>query len=311
MSERKKRQHYVPKFYLKNFTHNDKKLFALDKFSRAIFPTNVEDIANERYFYNIPPGYIDEEKMQIVEDDLSRIEAKFAEAFDRFLLAVEHGETFSESDQCGIAFFLATQMIRTREFRNHMKAFIELTTRAILDIQFNLKGINISDYELKLNEDIIRLKHLFLIVDNEWKEEIVNILMDHLWFIGKNITQEPFYTSDTPVIIKPHKKDTNLSYSGIASEGIEIVCPLNSEYILILRERRFFVDLVELDGNVIECEPDNVMYYNSLQVLRSHRQVYCKSNSFDFANQVCDENPKVCKPQNRVNVDTYTNPLFE
>ncbi len=49
-------------------------------------------------------------------------------------------------------------------------------------------------------------------------------------------------------------------------------------------------DAANSDGYL---EAGNVIYYNSLQVFQSYRQVYCSSNSFELALRICKERPYV------------------
>ena len=48
---KKKKQHYVPKFYLRGFCGSGDTVFALDKESGGIFTPSVGDFCAERYLY--------------------------------------------------------------------------------------------------------------------------------------------------------------------------------------------------------------------------------------------------------------------
>ncbi len=61
-------QHYVPRFYLRNFAHqaNDEYwLYCFDKTNFKSFPVNINDIACENFFYE------HKEDKQILEELLS------------------------------------------------------------------------------------------------------------------------------------------------------------------------------------------------------------------------------------------------
>ena len=49
-----KKQHYVPQSYLKRFAHDSQRLWVFDKVSGIIFKSNVIDVAQKRYFYDLP-----------------------------------------------------------------------------------------------------------------------------------------------------------------------------------------------------------------------------------------------------------------
>ena len=48
-----KKQHYVPKWYLRNFSSNGKTIYSYDKVNGKSYPTNVNDIAQENCFYDL------------------------------------------------------------------------------------------------------------------------------------------------------------------------------------------------------------------------------------------------------------------
>lgn len=49
-----KKQHYVPQFYLRNFSNDNKQIFVFDKFDKKIFSANIKNVGCQRYFYNTP-----------------------------------------------------------------------------------------------------------------------------------------------------------------------------------------------------------------------------------------------------------------
>jgi len=53
-----KNQHYVPQFYLKNFSADDKTIWVYDKSSKKSFRTGVANIAAERFFYDVAPDSV-------------------------------------------------------------------------------------------------------------------------------------------------------------------------------------------------------------------------------------------------------------
>jgi hypothetical protein len=78
----KKKQHFVPQCYLRNFT-NDNGLFVLDKIKQTIYSAKVGDIAQGNYFYDFPTAFLPQDlqgkqENQIIEDDLSKVELNFS-----------------------------------------------------------------------------------------------------------------------------------------------------------------------------------------------------------------------------------------
>lgn len=90
-----------------------------------------------------------------------------------------------------------------------------------------------------------------------------------------------------------------MSHAGIASPGIEIAFPLAHDILLVMFERRFFGPLAIVDGRADDMTcPENILYYNSMQVQSSLRWVYSASDDFSHAKLVCEAEP-IFKDPNR------------
>jgi hypothetical protein len=287
-----KKGHYVPQFYLKKFTHDDYRLFVFDKFAKKSFPSNVRDIANEKYFYDLPEDFEDENiDPQLIEKALGVFEGDFSEWVDDALRSIKDKKRIDHKQKTHLSLFMVIQLLRTREARNFQIEMVEKLSKALLDfaIQQERPDISPEDYQIKFDPKMASLLQAKQIFDLERIVSFAGELYKHIWLIGKNKTKQPFYTSDNPVVKYAHKRTL-----GIASEGIELAFPLTPEWVLILRERSFFREFESLDCRVIPLSDGNVTYYNSLQVIDSYRQLYCSTNNFNLAKEMCDENPEIC-----------------
>jgi len=77
--------HYVPKFYLKQFSTIKKKeyhIYTLDKYTMRHFKTNINNVACEDYFYDIikgKPDYFYKEFLNILKVDESKLNKVYKE----------------------------------------------------------------------------------------------------------------------------------------------------------------------------------------------------------------------------------------
>lgn len=304
-----KKQHYVPQFYLKNFTQDGEHLFVYDKIRRESFKTNLSNVASGSYFYDIPQEAIETVKdpvdPQIIEKTLAKYEAHFASALDTMLRTIRWTGRINHEQKSAMAFFMAIQFLRTRESRTYYMEIIRKGMKAVAGIVAKSKrpDLSIDDIKVDVSEKsgwAMQAKMLFSLDDVRLFAQALN---NHIWLIGVNETGKHLYTSDHPVVREPHKMDPFLSYAGVASEGIEIAFPLSPQYILILCERKFHWYVEGLEGKAIRLQAENIKYYNSLQVFQSYRQVYCPSDTFYLAERICKEHPEVCAPdRDRVQV---------
>lgn len=303
-----KRQHYVPKFYLRRFAEDDSQLFVFDKFTRTSFRSTITKVATERYFYDFLGESVGgKADQQLVESAFSSLEADFANTLDDLLASVDDTGGFRQEAKPTLAFLLKTQSFRTPEFRRTFIEMMETTAQHILD---NMTGQHDSElgssdeYRVRFNETTAPLVHAMLIFNPQLHKAFVATLLEHIWFVGLNQTAQAFYTSDNPVVRRPHRKDPFVSYAGFGSEGIEIAFPLTPKHVLVLCERTFFRQFADLDCSSLVLNAENVIYYNSLQVSQSYRRVYSIRNQFALAQMICDQNPEVCSPdRTRVEVN--------
>jgi len=296
-----KKQHYVPQFYLRRFAIDDK-LFLFDKFTQKVVPTNVRDAGSGSYFYDLPqklmPPEADEIDEQIVEKALGEMESVFAVALDKSLATVERKRRINQKQKPAMAFFMALQFLRTPEQRQSGIELEEALANVLLKFHPDLTDAD-REYRVKFNEEYAAFSHAQFMMDPKVWEEFTGILLRHIWIIGVNNTAQPLYTSDNPIVRQPHKQHPHMSYSGLASEGIEIDFPLSPRYILLIYERTAFSRYLRLENKCIPISADNVTYFNAAQISQSYRQIYAPSDSFDLVREVCGEHPEWCSPHKR------------
>jgi len=291
---RAKRQHYVPRSYLRGFTEDGEHLFVFDKSTKTSFRTSVGNVAAERYFY-------DSSESQGMEEKLARLDGIYPEWRDGIVGTVTSGNDIAFEHRAKLAFFMAIQLRRTRWFRDTIISGAKLIEEGFDSISDGFK----KRFGVSLKPDFVLSQ--FLAPDKERAGkaaqarslrsfprlyELMEILTDHIWIVGVNQTTQPFYTSNNPLVIWPHKRHPTRAFVGLQSEGIEIAFPLDSWHILTLLERTYHVKLEPLDCQSIPIGDDGVVNYNGLQVAESHRWLYCRSDTFGLVDQLCNQPQK-------------------
>lgn len=305
----KKKQHYVPQLHLRRFTFDGEHLHVYDKFNRKAFVTSTRDVAEENAFYNIPEQLItsDFEEVgiypQMVEDILSRLEGKYQAALKQLLDTPQDG-SLDEDVKGAMVYFLALQILRTRDMRN---LATEMQTKFLQSIVDDLTKLNFPEHahltpRVEMQHEVIA--HLKLILDPTIMGPICEMLGSHVWLVGLNETGTPLITSDTPIVKRNHIKHKYAS--GWAGPGVEIVFPISPDHALILLERSFFIDHVEHDGRWVRLTESDIQRFNELQVISSHRQIYSSTADFSLVEKMCDERPELCSPRDdRVTINLY------
>jgi hypothetical protein len=302
---RVKTQHYVPRSYLTRFTCDGRSLFVFDKIQGRTFQTGIANVACENYFYDLPEDDVTEIEVdpQAVEKLLAQIEGGFTRAVGALLEAVAKRKrrVIKRSQKRAMAYFLTIQLLRTRDHRNLIAESLEKMGEALL---LKTSDYSPDDFRVVADDEWVALFQSQFMFSPEARQSFMRALCNHIWFIGVNESEQPLYTSDSPVVRRAHYSDSLRSFSGIASPGIEIAFPLNPRCVLVLCERTAFKHFRRFDCKVMSLNQDNVTYYNSLQVYQSWRQIYCPSDKLDLAESICSEHPEICAPErNRLQVD--------
>lgn len=311
-----KRQHFVPQLYLRQFAVSEQ-IFAYDKSSRRSYRTNTSNVAVESFFYGFPNELVDSIRHEFPDDIIKALKGvDFRVVLEYWFQPLEDTigallphlsdrlETqkyfrLKNNEQEALAVFVTIQLLRTKEQR----AFIvELTEQAIAHgLMKRTPGhlIGSDPPNITLDPQYESLFHAQVLLDRQLRNAIVDLLLSRsrVWRFWLNTTGTPFYASDSPVVVYSHNDDA----TGIASPGVEMALPLSPNLILIIAdvkamtagERRRHRKMHKRAAVMNDVE--NVKFYNTLQVYQSYRQVFCQTDEFDFADQVCEANPDLCE----------------
>lgn len=297
-AQRAKKQHYVPRFYLRRFTHDGSHLFACDNFNGLSYGTRVDDVASSSYFYDTPmdaetsnPG--DRDPFQTLERRLADHEALAASALDALIKGIERNSTIDPSVRPEVARFLAVQVLRTQEARVFSA---QLWDRGLAALRREPLSPSLEAWLAQVDRpDGAAITQAHLLLDSSVVQMIADALLGHIWFVGLNGTSGPLWTSDHPVVRKAHVHDPWLGTSGMASPGIEIDFPLSPTTALILAERTYHADVARLDGKTVALIPDNIVYLNAQQAVQCYRHVYASIDDFCLLRRMRQERPEAFK----------------
>lgn len=174
-----KRQHYVPQFYLSNFTEDGEYIHVYDKLNNKYYTTNISNLANEKCFYDINwHGDLSNLNPQLVEKEFSRIECEFSRSINEIIKEVERGREFSSIDLNVLANFLVLQWLRTRSFRNgYIKNWKELLKEE-LEKELREQGIDLSKYEYEINiiGELQKVMHTYAMFDINFLFRVLNLI---------------------------------------------------------------------------------------------------------------------------------------
>ncbi len=305
MPNKTKKQHFVPQFLLRNFPDSEEKLWAYDKSKDHSFNTGTNNVACDGYFYDDPEIARVTGQEQFLEKAFAKAEGRWSDLLNSVLTRIRNRSDLrlTVAERLEISLMMSLQMARTPLARETDEQIMSALVRT-------LKRNGATD------ESLSRCKPPILATPEQWNtkgfhigallhhDSVLNrqkIFSEHIWSFLRSAGHGSFYISDHPMSLRPHMKGGWMSHSGIASPGIEIAFPLAHDVLLVMFERTYFSKIMHVDGTVNDMwSPENVLFYNSMQVQSSLRFVYSRTADFRHAKLVCDNEPRYRDPNRKL-----------
>ena len=253
-----KNQHYVPQFYLRNFSSDGKNIAAYHlEQERSLGMVPIKDQCSKDYFY----------QSLDVEKKLGAIEADTSEIINKILAG-----RYSELSQKELLYVRAFMMLQN----SRTKHSADLIRNNALKLKALLLSMNPAE----------ELKKQISEIDESMRGS-VDLMMDifpEMFFYSLDLsmkllinqTDRPFITSDDPVSIYDQYLERvcdSLSY-GIGSKGIEIFMPISSKLMLLLYDSKIYKIGTRKSSQVLITQRNDVDQLNLLTVLYSDRVIY-------------------------------------
>jgi hypothetical protein len=310
-------QHYVPQFLLRNFGNGKKdQLYVFDKQMARNFRTNAKNVASESRFYDFD---LNGESLTL-EPFLSELEGKTKQLFQRVLEA-DNLSVLSNEDRSQLSVFLSIQFTRTKCFREQRQHFFEMFAEKVRGIAESLdteEDIDIPD------RTVMHLHNTKAILDAP--KDLAVHFANKVWMLLQTERKRPFIIGDNPLAMYNMNDYGPYGNLGLAVPGIEIYFPLSPTRALALwclsskhicREgakdlqmlSRLAPNLVAEhipDSSGIEqiwaametgrpliYKPENVVHFNSLQVMYAERFVFSCTEDFELASEMISSHPKM------------------
>ncbi|MGD6842151.1 DUF4238 domain-containing protein [Bacillus infantis] len=306
------KQHYVPQYYLRNFTDN-KHLFVYDIQNNRSYNANVENIGSEKYFYDIDIDLagvyltVDMELTETYVDDQIRLQNEnlCSPVIYDFQEVCNILKDIKPNDRIGILFsddtwptiidFILVQFVRTKKIR---KLFSELAETSMEELK---KQDLPKQLQIKVNDKNFWMSYFHniflygvLSLSNKTKgihltdsfEKVFNIFIEEIQefkselekstkILMYNTTETPFMTSDHPVCV--YNKADELS------EFEVVYLPITKDISLLFVNSKL-EEFSYLNGNIQVIREDNISIvenYNLFVTQRASQRVYSYTNDFD------------------------------
>lgn len=319
------KQHFIPQCYLRNFSPNSNNIFIYDKIERKPYRNSVEKIACIDYFYELPDKLIENigeipfgtkfyEKeffANNIENQYNIILEKIAHKGESWINDKIINKIITQKEKEIFAQLIAIQYLRMPDIREKYSDARKKATLISSDIiKSFLSHENptlkkeIENIRVEYNEDYDPILHSEMYADEELYVGIANQLLNKHWiyFITKN---NDFYTSDNPIIIKPHIEKQRPYYGGIGMRGAEIIFPISSSILLTMWDSNYFEIIEQKHDTFNKINGKHKREYNCLQYMFSNRQTYSYIDDFSIIKSLisCNNGNEFFKKKSRILVN--------
>lgn len=261
-------QHYVPKFYLRNFANVKDQVLSYDKIHSEGYLTNIRKTASERYYYNLPDELTERSKVasnslldissennnqqEQVENSLACLEGLTKPIIDKLINVCREDSNSkkalilgSELDRVRLALFIAVQIVRVPKYRQALYLFDEEIRRKSGELLSSINKSIYSDETLQLmnvsSESVAREMQLAQLLD--LNDGMVPFLFTNLFnwnwtFYSINIDAS-YLTSDNPVCIIA---DPSVISLPILNYGTYVSFPLSHDVLITIYPKNGLFD---------------------------------------------------------------------
>ena len=256
----KKRQHYVPQFYIKNFSRDRIHLSLINMQSKSLHrDVPIKTQCYEKYFY----------QSQEIEDDLGEMESHVAPIIAKAI----HDENpdFSVSETNSLKTFVTFQFLRTvAQYEQLIQS--RCAVLSTVSEHYTPNGIPREAFEEYVKQDVgkIPLQDALQLV-TKLVALIEDLKLAIIPFSGKHM----LISSDNPVVLYNNYYRHGV---GFAIAGIVILLPLSSNKLLLIYDS-YMYDLNTNYGHFQESKYADCLTLNILQLYNATKIAF----SMDFS----------------------------
>lgn len=255
----KKKQHYVPRFYLKFFAGLDNKFYAYDLNSNRIIPDRVhyESQCYKKYFYG---------EDGVLEEHLSMKEGEWANVCKKAI----HGDVLNDVDIMLLKEFVIYQKQRTNDNNKHRIEERESILREYVRQLYCCKGWEFDDVAEKFcqqraEEEVTPAENVYV------ASRMLKYVEDLDILIVRYSTENRLLTTDSPVVtLNAFMKFQGHGYDSL---GVVFLMPLAPSVLLVLYDGQLYK---RYNGSIYvnsSCE-EEVLNINRYGIIHAEKMFY-------------------------------------
>lgn len=250
-----KKHHFVPKFYLRNFSEDEKSIGIYNIASWRMIPQgNLDNQCYRNYFYGKPPE---------IEHALGAMEGSAAQVI-KHCIKTEAVPRPLSAEHVILSHFVVLQAARTGFEAEAMAEATDKFFKAVYRDQFG----DLDSYEIGFDDPIL----MSLNVSSRMVPAIYDLKVKLL----RNENSTRFITSDNPIVRHNQYFEGNehAGHTGLGQAGLQIFLPLSPEYLCVFYDAQTY-KVGDKNSRIISItSAEDVAALNALQWLNAHENIY-------------------------------------
>lgn len=299
-----KKQHYVPKVYLRGFSGEDKYIYAFDKISGKSYKAVIDNICCKDNLYTVWDLNYDKGKLYgtrdlgIEKDFFAKsVEKQLEDALSYFLDLIRwwwatksEKPIMSTSIKDKIAQVIVSQILRMPDMQDYNNTMVQSMTGQISEVVSSMEAKNrdalliqlkMIQVENQLNPALSQFTHTFF--NKDFFSDFCTAIANNYWTFLCSPNAE-FYTCDRPVNLCRHLEDVRPMFLGFTQEGAEVSYTINPCLALVIWDKQHFADKQEEDCTCRIATRKEIAHINTLRYVCAKRHVFSAGESFVYAN---------------------------
>ncbi|MDR5586107.1 DUF4238 domain-containing protein [Clostridium aquiflavi] len=260
-----KNQHYVPKFYLRNFSNNNKNIGMFRYKDKSYIPNaSIKSVAYSKFLYG-EDGEL--------EHLLSKFESQWAEIMRKIIKL--NFESLIELDILKLYDFILISKSRTKKVADETNFVLNYLKELIPEEGIHNSSCNMDRVDFEESMKIPNLIPITASLENN------KYMFDLDAIILENKTNYDFITSDSPVIFYNQLyiwRNYKINY-GLVASGLQIFIPLSPKKVLCFYDSEVYKCLNESNGVINLISKKQITEINKLTVYNSYDQLFFSCNS--------------------------------
>ena len=289
----KKNQHFVPRFYLKKFSLQSQEerigVFNISSL-KFIKSANLYEQASKNYFYG---------RDLKIENTLQPLEAESAKIINSIVDQQSLPSVDSRDHQMLLMFIIAL-LGRTIYAAEMIDEAIGKYKETVSSINYNALPESERNIDLTLTDAV--QESLRIVLSN------FPIVRDLCWKLIINETEQPFITSDHPVVLYNQFLEPRKTYGsnvGLASKGLEIFLPLSPKFTLVLFDKDVYRVGTRNKTSIKADSLADITALNLLQYINANKNIYFNENFLEKQVQELLITANSYRRQTKANWDKY------